>query len=316
MHTPPAIDLSLIAHEHRPLSKVLMHRPGPELERLTEASLPYFNFASVPDADRFREEHEALVSAIREMGSEPVFVEDVLAHDAEALAYMGRRANMVFTRDLAVTFPSGMMLAGMAIDGRKGDPDIVGRACELLGVPVVGRLEPDGMLEGGGATFFGGDTAIVGECKRTNPAGLAQFEAIARASGLRRLVTIACPPWDFHIDGFLVFIDRDLAIVDRRGLTIAPSRVKDLVTGETREVMMDVFLRDEGVEMIEVSPEDGWAAVNFVMTAPRQIVGYDWADRVMNEVVKRGGRAIGVRGEELRKGNGGPHCMTCPLERR
>lgn len=297
------------------MRKVLMHRPGPELEQLDASSLSYFNFASVPDVDVFREEFEALVSAIRALGSEPVFIEDVLSDDAEALAYMRRRANMVFTRDLAVTLPSGVMLAGMAIDGRKGDPDIVGRACAALGVPVVGRLEPEGMLEGGGVTFFAGDTAIVGECKRTNPAGLARFEALARASGLRRMVTIPCPPWDFHIDGFLVFVDRDLAIVDRRGLTIAPSCVKDLQTGETREQMMDAFLRDEGVELIEVNPEDGWAAVNFVMTAPRQIVGYAWAERVMNEVAKRGGRAIGVKGDELRKGNGGPHCMTCPLER-
>ena len=51
------------------------------------------------------------------------------------------------------------------------------------------------------------------------------------------------------------------------------------------------------------------------MTAPRQIVGYESAERVMNEVVKRGGKAIGIPGTELIKGNAGPHCMTCPLER-
>jgi arginine deiminase len=78
---------------------------------------------------------------------------------------------------------------------------------------------------------------------------------------------------------------------------------------------MTDFLAKENVETIGVEPGDGWAAVNFVMTAPRQIVGYDWATRVMSEVERRGGKAVGVSGVELRKGNGGPHCMTCPLER-
>jgi arginine deiminase len=309
------INLSLIAHEHRTLSKVLMHRPGPELRKVTAGTVPYFNFAAVPDADIFLKEFDALVDAIRHMGTEVLFVGDILKDDEEAARYITQRANMVYTRDLAVTTPSGMVLSGMAIDGRKGDPAIIGRVCDVLGIPIAGRLEPEGMLEGGGVTFFRGDTAIVGRCKRTNAAGLEKFERLLKAAGIKRTVTIPIPPYDFHIDGQIVFIDHDLAIIDPKGLSFGPSVIRDLETGETRERMMLDFLRDEGVELITVSEKDGWAAVNFVMTGPRRIVGYEWAGDVMNEVAKRGGTAIGVRGDELRKGNGGPHCMTCPLER-
>lgn len=309
------IDTSRIAHEHAPLKRVLMHRPGAELAQLTEDRLAYFNFAALPDAERFLEEFDALAAALRALGSEVVLVDEVLRDDPAALSYIAQRANMTYTRDLAVVMPGGAVLAGMAIPGRQGDPAIIGRVCERLGIPVIGRLEPQGMFEGGGATFLRGDTIIVGRCKRTNPQGLAAIEECARQSGLRRMVTIPIPPYDFHIDGQIVLIDQDLAIVDPRGLSYGPSEIKDLASGATYEQMMLDFLHAEDVETIEVAPEDGWAAVNFVMVAPRQIVGYEWAERVMNEVERRGGRAIGVRGDELRKGNGGPHCMTCPLER-
>ena len=55
------IDISRIAYEHFPLSKVLMHRPEAELAQVTEERLGYFNFAAVPDIDRFLEEFDALV---------------------------------------------------------------------------------------------------------------------------------------------------------------------------------------------------------------------------------------------------------------
>jgi arginine deiminase len=309
------IDISKIAYEHYPLTKVLMHRPEAELVHVTEDRLSYFNFAAVPNIDRFLEEFDALVAAFRSMGTEVVFVNEILKDDPAALSYIEQRANMTYTRDLAVVTPRGALLAGMAIAGRQGDPAIVGRVCERLGIPILEQLEPDGIFEGGGATFFRGDTAIIGHCQRTNPNGLARVEDAMRRAGLRRLITLSMPPGEFHIDGFLVLIDTDLAIVDPVGLNYRPAQIKDLTTGATYEQMMLDFLHAEDVEPIHVSPDDGWASVNFVMTAPRQIVGYEWAERVMNEVEKRGGKAIGVRGDELRKGNGGPHCMTCPLER-
>jgi arginine deiminase len=177
-------------------------------------------------------------------------------------------------------------------------------------------LEPDGVLEGGGITYFNGDTVIVGRCSRTNAVGMRKIEAYMKQAGLKRMVTLPCYPHEIHIDGILVFIDKDLAIVHPPDLDFAPAIIKDLESGEVKEQMILDFFESEEVETIAINEEErDAAAANWVMTAPRQIVGYEWADRIMNEVEKRGGKAIGVPGTELIKGNGGPHCMTCPLER-
>jgi N-dimethylarginine dimethylaminohydrolase len=310
------IDTSRIAYEHYSLKKVLMHRPGVELSMVTEETLDYFHFSAVPDADRFRREFDGLVAALQDMGAEVLLVNDILKDDPEAMAYMGTRPNMVFTRDLGVVTPQGGVLLGMDLDGRKGDPAMIGRAWEKLGLPLLGELEPDGVLEGGGITYFNGDTVIVGRCSRTNPVGMQKIEAYMKQAGLKRMVTLPCYPHEIHIDGILVFIDKDLAIVHPPDLDFAPAVIKDLESGEVREQMILDFFESEGVETIAINEEErDAAAANWVMTAPRQIVGYEWADRVMNEVEKRGGKAIGVPGTELIKGNGGPHCMTCPLER-
>jgi N-dimethylarginine dimethylaminohydrolase len=310
------IDTGRITYEHYPLKKVLMHRPEGELALVTEETLDYYHFAAVPDADRFLQEFDELVAALKKMGTEVILVNKVLQDDAEAMAYISGRPNMVYTRDLGVVTSKGGVLLGMAINGRKGDPEMIGRVWQKLGIPILGELEPDGILEGGGITYFNGDTVIAGRCSRTNPVGLQKIEAYMKKAGLKRMITLPCYPYEIHIDGILVFIDRDLAIVYPPDLNFAPATIKDLETGAVKEQMILDFLEAEGVEFITITKEErDAAAANWVMTAPRQIVGYEAADRVMNEVEKRGGKAIGVPGTELIKGNAGPHCMTCPLER-
>ncbi len=309
------VDIHCITYEHYPLKKVLMHRPEVELASVTEETLEYFHFSAVPDPEKFLEEFDQLVAAFRQMGTDVLLVNEILKDDPDAQAYIRNRANMTYTRDLSIVTPKGGVMLGMSMDSRKGDPAIIGKVWEKLGIPKLGQLEPDGVLEGGGISYFRGDTVVVGRCDRTNPTGLRKFEGFMKQAGLKRMITIPCHPGAVHIDGFLVFIDQDLAIVDPSNLDYAPAIIKDLETGEVREQMMMDFLAAEGVDFITIGKEDGWGAANFVMTAPRQIVGYNWAERVMNEVEKRGGRAIGVSGKELFKGNGGPHCMTCALER-
>jgi arginine deiminase len=76
------------------------------------------------------------------------------------------------------------------------------------------------------------------------------------------------------------------------------------------------YMEKRGVEVIETTLEERHdMCINFVATAPCEAVGWAWATRLSDELRKRGGKVWGVEGDELVNGNGGPHCLTCPIER-
>lgn len=68
------------------LRAVIMHRPGPELSRLTTANDADYLFARVPDLTRARDEHDAFAGALRDRGVEVLLLGDLLT---EAIEHSG-----------------------------------------------------------------------------------------------------------------------------------------------------------------------------------------------------------------------------------
>ena len=60
------------------LKRVLLHRPGSELETLTPKYLDTMLFEDIPFLDSMREEHNAFAAALRENGCEVLYIEDLL----------------------------------------------------------------------------------------------------------------------------------------------------------------------------------------------------------------------------------------------
>jgi len=61
------------------LRRVLLHRPGPEVERLTPTNREELLFDDVPWVARAREEHDAFADVLRERGVEVLLVGELLA---------------------------------------------------------------------------------------------------------------------------------------------------------------------------------------------------------------------------------------------
>jgi arginine deiminase len=97
--------------EVSPLRTVLLHRPGPELARLTPRNNDSLLFDAIPWVGRAQEEHDAFATALRERGVEVLYLGDLLA---ETLAVPAARAELT---------------AGVVDDCRLGDRlrDSVGR---------------------------------------------------------------------------------------------------------------------------------------------------------------------------------------------
>ena len=112
-----------------------------------------------------------------------------------------------------------------------------------------------------------------------------------------------------------MLIDDNLALAYTPYLALHPSVVFRL-DKKPEYVWFPDFLEARGVDIIEADlTERNSLCLNFVAVTPRQVLGFDWATRMADEITRRGGGATTVPGAELHKGNGGPHCMTCPLWR-
>ena len=79
--------------------------------------------------------------------------------------------------------------------------------------------------------------------------------------------------------------------------------------------MFQEFLEQQGFQVIPISAaERKSGALNVVVTKrSRKAIGFVEAARVASEMAQLGWEVSTFPSEELFLGNGGAHCMTCPL---
>ena len=301
--------------EYGKLKRVLMHRPGVELQQVRDDSARAYGFRRPVDSALFQAEYDNLVESISEAGAEVVLLTDVLKDEPDALAYIARRPNMCYTRDLAVVTHAGVILLSMALKGRKGDPWVIGLAMQKLGVPVLGEIQAPGLLEGGGIQFIDERTAVVALCDRANEVAIRQFCDLTLGVCLDEVVMVMVQEGNIHIDGQLMFVGPKLALGHLASLDLHPTVVYRAGRRPEYTYFSD-YTSKRGVELIQTSAQEReQMCINYVATAPLQAVGWSWATRLTQEIEKRGGKIWSVDGDELVNGNGGPHCLTCPIER-
>jgi len=127
-------------------------------------------------------------------------------------------------------------------------------------------------------------------------------------------VTLDMPEGCIHIDGEFAELPGKVAI------SYAP--VLDNVTAHFRTASdrwdgcFTEWLRETGWDIIEITKQEYWdMAANFLTVDSDLAIHYTGNPRVMKEVKERGIDVVQIPGEEMKKGNGGIHCMTCPILR-
>jgi arginine deiminase len=78
--------------EVSPLTTVMLHRPGPELARLTPRNNDSLLFDGIPWVGRAQEEHDAFAAALRDRGVEVLYLGELLG---ETLAVPEARAELI-----------------------------------------------------------------------------------------------------------------------------------------------------------------------------------------------------------------------------
>lgn len=276
--------------EYGRLRSVLLHRPGPEIERVTDIAGALW--VEALDATRAREEHDALAELYRSHGVAVHYVEDW------SYAY----PNLYFVRDSYAMTPEGAVLARPASRVRAGEERVLARTLAHLGIPIVLTVHGSGTFEGGDLLLVNQDLALIGTGLRTNAAGIRQVEQLLRSVGVSEVQPVPVPEDCIHLDCAYSIVSPDLALCHERHF--APEAA--------------VALSRHGVRLVSVadSVENALGlAINVVALAPGVVVmpaGCPETRRLLHDA---GVECLEVEIGELMKGGGAVHCVTGVLQR-
>jgi arginine deiminase len=189
-----------LASEFAPLRRVLLHRPGAELEVVADPDRALM--LDRPDAERARRQHDALAEAFASAGVEVARVDPARTPPP----------NQMFVADLMWMTPSGAVLARPASSVRAGEERWVARRLADLGVPILRSVSGEGTFEGADAIWLRPDRVLLGRGMRTNASGAAQVAAALAELGVET-VQVDLPHGAMHLMGQVRIVDRDLAYV-------------------------------------------------------------------------------------------------------
>ena len=170
-------------------------------------------------------------------------------------------------------------------------------------MPVAGRVEPPGTVDGGDTLWLDRETLLVGRGYRTNAAGVEQ---LGRAFPDATVLSYDLPHWNgrdevMHLMSLISPLDDDLALVYPR---LAPVRLLEL-------------LAERGIAVVEV-PDEEFESMgpNVLALGPRHALALEGNDETRRRMEAAGVDVVTYRGDEIsRKGDGGPTCLTRPLLR-
>ena len=252
-------------------------------------------FLGGPDFAEAQREYDRFAQVLADSGAEV----DVFPDGAE----LGISA--IYIRDSSLVAPGGVILGRMRNAYRAAEPAALGAYYAAQGVPVLGVIEGDGLLEGGDFVWFDDKTCAVAEGYRTNAEGIRQLRAILGPGVEVQAVPLPHdqgPGACLHLMSLISPLDADLA----------------LVYSPLMPVPFRTWLLALGIELIEV-PDEEYALTmgcNVLALGPRTCLAIEGSPVTRARLEAAGCEVIAVKAEEISlKGGGGPTCLTRPLVR-
>jgi len=243
--------------------------------------------AALAEYDDFAGRIEALGVAIDWLPAEPSLTPDA-----------------IYVRDATLLAPRGLVACAMGKPQRRAESSVNLAALRAKGLPRAGAVDGVGCVEGGDVVWLDDRTFVVGHGYRTNAAGIAQVQTLLGPEvhvEVAQLPHYKGPSDVFHLMSVLSPLDRDLA----------------LVFSPLMPVPLRLFLLERGMTLVEV-PQEEFASMgcNVLALAPRHVLMLDGNTETARRLQAAGCQVELYRGQQIsRLGEGGPTCLTRPLER-
>jgi dimethylargininase len=275
-----------------PLRRVLVKRP----DRPFAVDDPaVWHYVGRPDLEIAQQEHDALVSILREAGAEVIY-HDELQHD---------RADAIYVHDPAIVTDHGAIILRMGKGLRRGEEAAIARRFEELDVPIHYELHGEARAEGGDLLWIDHDTLAVGQGFRTNEEGLKQLREALELLGVT-LIPVPLPYYGgpdacLHLMSLISLVDYDAAVIY---LPLLPVPFWQYLTGR-------------GFTFIEVPDEEFESmGTNVLALAPAKCLMLEGNPIAKRRLKEAGCEVFTYKGNEISlKAEGGPTCLTRPILR-
>ncbi|MBU9719969.1 amidinotransferase [Bacillus alkalicola] len=274
------------------LRSVLMHRPGKEVEGITEHNFSEYRFRAPMNPERARYQQEALADVYRNHGIDVHYVQNQRVD----------RPNAMFMRDLMLMTPEGAIVCRPAIPARRGEERAVAATLASLGVPIIKTINGDGYFEGASAMWINRETVIIGTGSRTNDSGARQVEAELQNIGVKNIIRTEIPYGSIHLDGYM-------NMVGENKLLVFPWHVGY----DCAKKLMDLGI--ELIELHDIEELKQGMSMNFVALEPGKVVTPAGSPNTKALLESHGVEVLEVEMDEVMNGWGAIHCMTAFLKR-
>jgi len=280
-----------------PIRRVLVKHPKDAYQdqiKLNKQS-PQLNYLGVPSFDKALADHETLVGLLESSGAE---VHYLPRDDSTTL-------DSIYTHDPCIVSNGGVILCNMGKKDRLSEPSASENYFQSIDIPILGRIEAPGTLEGGDVVWINERIVAVGEGYRSNAEGIRQFQALL-GNLVEKVITVPLPHWTgpaecLHLMSNVSPIDHNLYLVYSRLLP----------------VFFRQYLIDSGIELLEV-PDKEYNSMgsNVLAIAPRKCIMIAGNPKIQQQLEAKSVEVHIYSGSEISlKGTGGPTCLTRPFLR-
>ncbi|MBN1683125.1 hypothetical protein JW865_06200 [Candidatus Bathyarchaeota archaeon] len=303
-----------VPNEVGDLRRVLVHFPGKELQ-LANQNPSLHHFVSKVDIAKFQLHHKMMTEALSDSGVEVIDISSLLGDDPQIVDMIQKSPNLVYTRDTSTITDAGVILFRMGLETRRYETPIIKTAHIAAGTPIA-HYTPEGeTLEGGSFVLIEGRTALAALTSRTTNGGIEDLQDFLLSEQLiDQFIQINLPKGINHIDTEFAELPGKIALFNSDTLEVNPATV--YTRSETWTASFKEWLRDNEYDVIEITKEESKEMACDLLTIDEALILHSTSnDHIVDEIRERGIEVIQIPGEEFRKGNGGVHCMTCPILR-
>jgi dimethylargininase len=272
-----------------PLREVLVRRPGAAFARGYDD--PAVGFLHEVDLTLALRQHDALCTILTDLG--------VAVHELDG---EGESPDSVYTFDPMLVTDLGAIPLRSGKPNRRGEELDLERWATARGIPVAGRIEPPGTVDGGDTFWLRPDLLCIGRSLRTNAAGAGQLEALVEGEVRVFDVPYATGPGEcLHLLSVISPVADDLAVVF---LPQLPAGLYEL-------------LAERCVALVPVGEQEmPTLGCNVLAVRPGVVVMAEGNPNTQRALAERGCEVHTFPASEIGvNGSGGPTCLTRPILR-